>query len=110
MVASGGLWVWGCAGVEEGVDLASSAALSCATCLLRAANSSWWDLESSDVLLDPLIVSTRSGTGGLGVSWCCCVSIAARTALFASAWANWSFWVAMVDSRSDTAELAMPAS
>ena len=85
MVASGGLWACGCAGADEGVDRASSAALSCAACLLRAANSSWWDRESSDVLFDALVVSTRSGTGGLGVSWCCCVSIATSVALLASA-------------------------
>ena len=65
MVASGCLWACGWAGA---VGLASNAAVSCANFLLRAANSSWWDLESSDVLLDSLVVATRSGTGGLGVS------------------------------------------
>ena len=68
MVASGCLWACGWAGAKVGVGLASNAAVSCANCLLRAANSSWWDLESSDVLLDSLVVSTRSGIGGLGVS------------------------------------------
>ena len=33
---------------------------------LRAANSSWFDLERSEVLLDPLIVSTGVGTVGSG--------------------------------------------
>ena len=60
MGASAGLWACGCAGA----GLASNAALSCANCLLRAANLSWFDLERSEVLLDPLIVSTRVGTVG----------------------------------------------
>ena len=56
MGASAGRWGGGCAGA---VVLASIAALSCAICLLRAANSSWCDLERSEVLLDPSVVSTR---------------------------------------------------
>ena len=37
-------------------------------------------------------------------------SAAAGAALSASAWANWSSFAAMVDSRSEMAELAVPAS
>ena len=92
MGASAGLWAGGCAGA---VVLASSAALSCATCLLRAANSSWCDLDRSEVLLDPLIVSTGVGAVGSGGSCCLCVSsAAARAALSAGAWANWSSFAA----------------
>ena len=63
--ASAGLWAGGCAGA---VVRASSAALSCASCLLRAANSSWLDLKRLEVLLDPLIVSTGVGAVGSGGS------------------------------------------
>lgn len=82
-----GAWAGACAGAGAGaaVGLASNAALSCASCLLRAANSSWLDLERSEALLDPLIVSTGFGTVGSGGSWCCCVGIAASAALLASA-------------------------
>ena len=87
MGASGGLWACGCAGAGVGVaaGLASNAALSCASCLLRAANSSWLDLERLEVLLDPLIVSTGVGTVGSGDSWCWCAGVAASAALLASA-------------------------
>ena len=82
-----GAWAGACAGAGAGaaVGLASNAALSCASCLLSAAKSSWLDLERLEVLLDPSIVSTRFGTVGSGESWCWCADIAASAALLASA-------------------------
>ena len=82
MGASAGL-CWACATI---------AAWSWVNLSLRAASSSWWDLDSSEVLLDLLLVSTRVGTVG---SWCLWMLRAAERAAFsADTWFNWSSFAA----------------
>ena len=108
----GGVWMGAstCLLVCGGTVLASNAARSCASSWLSAANSCWCDLERSEVLLVPQIASIRGGTVWSWIA-CLCWSIdACSAALWASTCAIWLSLDAIVDSSSEMAELAMPAS